>query len=177
MATFLLTSVGCGPDQPIQFTIKTDKEIYEVGDPINLELNIKNIGDKAVRVYSPDYWGVSEIIVTNSEGRILKPKGVKVERGYFESFMNIPPHESRSHLFNNLEWFHCGGAWIFADGAQLSPGRYQIYATITNPPADKCDSGKRFEETDLSGTLTSNTITIKVTAKSETADSPAEKTI
>lgn len=165
IAVVSLASVGYCQDQPLQVTVKANKGIYEVGEPINLELSIRNIGNKAVRIYSPDYWGTSEIVVTNSQGVLLKPRGAKVERTAFDVFMIIPPNESRTQIYSNLEWFHCGGAWQFSDDAQLPVGRYNISVTITNPPVDKCNSNKVFEKTDLSGTLTSNPIVLEVVGR------------
>ena len=142
-------------------TIQADKNVYEQGEKIGIVATIKNTGQESAAIYSPDYWGVSEIIVTNSKGIIVKPRGIKVERGSFEPFMIIPPNEARSHRFDNLTWFHYGGAWQFADDARLAPDTYKIYVTIAGMP--KC-VGARYHETSLRGTLDSNVITITIVA-------------
>ncbi|GEM_PF-3405923 len=162
---FLITTVSYGqePQEGLQLTIKSDKQTYEMGEEINIEASIKNTGKDAVKIYSPDYWGTSEIVVTNSKGMIMKPRGIKVERVAFDEFMIIPSGESRTHAFNNLMWFHCGGAWQFLGDAQLPADSYKIYVTVTNPPVVHChDSNKQFEKTDLSGTITSGAIPIEV---------------
>ena len=153
------------PEQPLTLTINSDKQVYEVGEEISIMASIRNEGKDIAKIYSPDYWGVSEIIVINSQEIPMMPRGLKIERRYFDTFMTIPPNESRVHTFDNLQWFHCGGAWQFIDEVQLKSDTYKIYVTVTNPPVDKCSSDKKFEKTNLSGTLTSNTITIKVTEK------------
>lgn len=153
-------------DQPLQLTIRLEKQVYELGEEIDIEVNIKNTGRDIAKIYSPDYWGVSEIIVTNSKGIRMEPKGIKIERTYFEYFMAIPANESRTHIFDNLRWFHCGGAWQFIDEAQLLPDTYNIYVTITNPPrTQRCGQLHQYVKTNLSGTITSNTITIEIVEK------------
>ena len=164
----LITSVGYGQEvsSTLQLTIRSDKQLYEVGEEINIEAKIRNIGKDTVKIYSPDYWGVSEIVVKNSKGLVIKPRGLKIERRAFDKFMVIPSGKMRLHTFNNLMWFHCGGAWQFIDEAQFVPDTYNIYVSVTNPPVDKCtNSNKKFEKTDLSGSLTSNIISIKVVEK------------
>ncbi len=151
--------------QPLQLIIKSDKQIYDVGEEINITVSIRNESNNTIKIYSPDYWGVSDIIVTNSQGIPIKSRGLKIYRRASDTFMTVPPNESRAHTFDNLLWFHCGGAWQFIDEAQLKPDTYKIYVTVTNPPVDKCGGGKKFEKTDLSDILTSNTMTIEVKEK------------
>ena len=88
---------------PLTLTIAADKEVYAVGEEINLEVNIMNIGKNAAKIYSPDYWGVSDIVVINSQGTAMKPEGIKVEREYFDDFMSIPSNGVRTHIYQNLE--------------------------------------------------------------------------
>ena len=145
--------------QPLTLTIQTAKEVYEQGESINIEASIKNSANDTAKIYSPAYWGVSEITVTNSKGVAMKPRGVKVKRASFEPFLTIPPQSSVAHTFDNLTWFHCGGVWQFADDARLPPDTYKIYVAIAGMP--KC-AGARYQETSLKGTLVSDTITIEV---------------
>ena len=145
--------------QPLTLTIQTVKEVYEQGESINIEASIKNSANDTAKIYSPAYWGVSEITVTNSKGVAMKPRGVKVKRASFEPFLTIPPQSSVAHTFDNLTWFHCGGVWQFADDARLPPDTYKIYVAIAGMP--KC-AGARYQETSLKGTLVSDTITIEV---------------
>ncbi|HBO97159.1 MAG TPA: hypothetical protein DE315_06275 [Candidatus Omnitrophica bacterium] len=145
--------------QPLTLTIQTAKEVYEQGESINIEASIKNSANDTAKIYSPAYWGVSEITVTNSKGVAMKPCGVKVERASFEPFLTIPPQSSVAHTFDSLTWFHCGGVWQFADDARLPPDTYKIYVAIAGMP--KC-AGARYQETSLKGTLVSDTITIEV---------------
>lgn len=147
--------------QPLTLTIQTAKEVYVHGEPINIEAIIKNSGNDTVKIYSPDYWGVSAITVINLKGVAMKPRGVKVKRVSFEPFLTIPPQSSVAYTFDNLMWFHCGDAWQFAADAGLPPDTYTIYVTVTNP---RC-AGARILSTSLAGVLTSNTITIEIGEK------------
>ena len=109
---FLLLIAPCGygqtPQQPLMLTIKTDKQIFNKGEAINIIATIRNEGSEIAKIYSPEYWGVSEIIVKNSQGTFVNPEGLKIERVAFDSFMTIPPNESRTYTFENLQWFQSG---------------------------------------------------------------------
>lgn len=155
----MTTSYGEASTRFLTLTIKSDKSEYVVGEKVNLEAVINNSGKQAVKIYSPDYWGVSEIVVTDLQANKIKPNGIKIERAFFETFMAIPSGEKRAHIFKNLQWFDCSGARGFINDAQLKPGTYSISLTVTNPP--RCQSGQ-YLNTSLSGDLTSNRITIKV---------------
>jgi hypothetical protein len=74
------SSGGIGQDKPLQLTIKADKDVYADGEPIDLIAMLNNSGQSTARIYSPEYWGVSEIIVENSRGVRISPRGIKVER-------------------------------------------------------------------------------------------------
>ncbi len=52
----LMVTVGCyqEPEQPLQLTIKSDKEVYEVGENIIIESKFKNISNKSIRL--SDYY-------------------------------------------------------------------------------------------------------------------------
>lgn len=145
--------------QPLTLTIQADKKVYRVGEKINVTASIKNLGDNTAKIYSPAYWGASEITVTNSKGMAMKPRGVEIERTSFELFLTIPSQSSAAYTFDNLTWFHCAGAWRFVGDALLPPDTYQIYVTIAGMP--KC-AGARYQETSLKGTLSSNVITITI---------------
>lgn len=168
LALFGCVSVD-GKEQPLQLSISSAKKVYTEGEAIDLVATLKNTGKTAARIYSPEYWGVSEIVVEDSAGVRVSPRGIKVERIPFDSFIVIPPGEGRSVRFENLRWYLCGSAQEFAGTAQLPRGIYTIYVTVTNPPVYECfeDPGnprKPFEKTDLVGKLTSNKITLRVEA-------------
>lgn len=170
LAVLMTSSVYCqGSEQPLQLLIKSDKEVYAAGEGIQIEALLRNVNNNTIKIYSPDYWGVTEIKIVDSQGSQLKPHGIKVERKAFEEFMVINPGEVKSHIYSNLRWFHRGGAWEFRGEAQLKPDTYQITVTITNPPV-RFSEQKVLENT-WSGTLTSNTITIEV-GESERTDLP-----
>ncbi|MBU4310528.1 hypothetical protein L6304_06210, partial [bacterium] len=47
-----LVNIGQGEEKqyPLKVTIKSDKEVYEVSEPINIELKITNIQDKKITI-------------------------------------------------------------------------------------------------------------------------------
>src|SRR4051812_36684526 len=93
---FMATASYCQEaKQPLQLTIKSDKQVYEVGEKITITVSMRNDGNDTIKIYSPDYWGVSDIIVTNSQGIPMKPRGLKIKRRAFDTFMTVPPNESR----------------------------------------------------------------------------------
>ncbi len=51
--------------KPLQLTIKSDKEVYEVGEEITLGLSIKNLGSKEIVV--PELVGSSKIVMDGRE--------------------------------------------------------------------------------------------------------------
>lgn len=63
----LITSVGCKqkPEQSLQLTIKSDKEVYELGEDVTLPLTIKNISSKQVNV--PQLIWSSKVIINGRE--------------------------------------------------------------------------------------------------------------
>lgn len=144
--------------ESIEMIIKADKRDYKQSETIDIELEVKNSREKNVKIFNPDYWGVSQIVITDSNGQKIKPREIKMERSSFSDYMVIPAGGLRDHIFKNLIWFDCGGALQYT-AEQLIPGTYNIYVTVTNPP--KCDS-KKYSATSLSGTIVSNTITLNI---------------
>ena len=175
----LVTSVGYCQEKeqpladktaPLVLTLKSDKQVYEAGEPINLELSVHNNSKETIQIYSPEYWGVSEIFVKKATGEVVQSQFfTKVKRVSFDTFASIASQGIRSFLFKDLEWFGCGGLSGFNIEKDFSPGIYNLYMTVKNPPV--C-AGAKYLETDLSGILTSNPLTIEVKAKKEI--SPAE---
>lgn len=148
--------------QSLQLTIKSDKEVYEVGEEINIEANIKNIGEETAKIYSLSYFDVSEIVVINSKGIKMKPKETMADINFGVPFITIPAGGEYRHTFHNLRWNSLYNFWGFFEEAKLLSDIYNIYVTITNPPKRV---GARYLRTSLSDTLTSNTITIEVVEK------------
>jgi len=177
MFLLVLSSPGFCQESPqtLQLSINSDQSTYKFGEAINITANIKNTGTGDAKIYSPAYWGVSEIVVKNSKGMKMNPAGLKIERKAFEQMMVISPGEMQSYVFEDLMWFHCGGAWQFRDEDRLKPDTYTIIVAITNRPQGQgeCNSSaeKNFAATDFNGTLTSNIIFIEVLhAEISTAD-------
>ena len=157
------------PKQPLQLTIKSDKQMYEVDEKINIALDIKNNGKEPAKIYSPSIYDVAEIIVTDSKGKKMPPKEAKADINFGPPFITILAGETYHHIFNNLCWNSFDSIWGFFDEAELAPGIYNVYVTITNPPKR---IGAKYLQTSLSGTLTSNTIAIEV---KENAAGPIEQ--
>ncbi|MBD3272044.1 MAG: hypothetical protein GF384_05855 [Elusimicrobia bacterium] len=148
-------------EEYLELSITSSKDIYEVGEPVTITGTIRNKSDDIARIYSPLYWGVSSIIIHDADDTLIKPKAVNIERGTFEYFLFIDPHETAVFSFENLITFGPQNAQAFIDESALEEGTYTITATVTNPPKTE---NKDFELTSLIGTLTSNTITIRLVA-------------
>ncbi|MFH1441516.1 MAG: hypothetical protein ABIH18_05715 [Candidatus Omnitrophota bacterium] len=144
--------------KPLEVIIKTDEQVYKQFERIDIELEVKNTGEKKAKIFNPDYWGVSQIIITDSNGKKIKPQVIKKERSSFSDYMVISAGNSQYNIFKNLTWFDCDSALQYT-GEQLIPGTYSICVTVTNPP--KCDS-KKYSVTSLSGNIVSNIITINI---------------
>lgn len=142
----------------LSISISTDKEKYSQGDEVMLTLTIENTGDEPVTLVHPDYWGVSEIRVTDANGADVEPSSFKGERKAVSDLMTIPPGESRSHAFENLTAWTCCFGYSFH--SVLEPGTYQIVVSITNPPV-KVDPPQGWTG-EWTGTLVSEPLTIVI---------------
>jgi hypothetical protein len=141
----------------LDLTIATDRSSYAREDDIVLTATLHNHGGRAIALAHPDYWGVSEISVTDASGRHVAPESTKTKRSPIEAVMTIPPGASRQHAFRGMTFYGCCSAESFR--GRLAPGQYRIIVTFTNPPVRVTPP----EGTSAwSGTLTSAPASIEV---------------
>ena len=149
----LMVTIGCSqePEQSLQrssesspliLTIKSDKEVYEVGEEIVLEATLKNNSDKEMIVFWSD----------KNPG--MDTSGRTINLGFYNHSASdaiyIKPAVTftKSVSFNN----------------DFSPGPYRVTIQLNNQNVGLDFKTAQSQEI-FDGTLTSNTITIKVKAK------------
>jgi hypothetical protein len=142
---------------PLEISISTDKATYAKGDDIALTVALHNRGTVPLTLVHPDYWGVSEIAITDSHGHAVAPQSFKTERKAVTELMTIPAGATKTHRFEKLTTYAC----CYADSFfPLPPGRYQITVRFANPPVKvKPPAGWH---SDWTGSLTSAPVTIEV---------------
>jgi len=161
---FLSVTIGYCQDQPLQLIIKSDKQVYGVGEPIYVDYQIRNLSNEDIKLvpmfsenndidpmqFAGDFilmGGRLKEPVQVSSGGIYWPESSiggavvikKVE--FYSKKINILTIESQRYL--------------------KQPGKYMIYA--------KYNWGKHWNSLAMSdcwkGALTSNAITIEVKEK------------
>ncbi len=145
---------------PLEFKIKAAKEIYTVGDEIDLTLTLKNNGKTPVKVYDLDYPAVVEIKVVDAESALITPKKKGASPGTPVGLITISPGETKIYQRPHLRWFDANTTWEFNEKEQFPSHNYTIVATMTNPPSgipvDKAPADR------WQGTLSSNLLKIKI---------------
>jgi len=145
--SLLLNRIGYCQVEPVELSIKLDKEIYEAGDKIILEATFKNTSKKDIIVY----WnhnipsvqrtiseGKGSIVVSTSES--LFPELIKIYLGYKES-------AKKTIKIPTVSW---------------QPGVYQLKLQYIPPNIDLNLTVSPDQEI-LVQSVDSNTVTIKVT--------------
>lgn len=141
--------------EPLEFTIKSDKEVYGVGEEIKIFLNIKNISKEPIKI-ELYFWGKehlacgtntgfqtpSQVVMLDSNGKDISfsniaPKALMPP----VEFITVAPHETYSAVIPYSKNYQTH---------KIIPGNYTI--TV------------KYNLSALS-TLTSNTITIMVVEK------------
>lgn len=113
--------MGKAPN-PMKTTIATDKQVYKLGEAINLSLTVENIGKKTA-TFLP--WGTPIegrftgdcLTVRYNDGKPLPYRGIMVKRvpPTDKDYVNLIPNETTTGSVNIL------------DGYQLDqPGKYSI---------------------------------------------------
>ena len=133
-ALALLLALAPEPaDVRLELTLSADKPSYASGESISLQLTIRNGGGRALTLVHPDFWGVSELSVTDAGNRPVKSTRFKGERKAVAKVMTLAPGEAKTHRYTDLTGWTCCYGYTFNP---LPPGRYQITVTIKNPPVD-----------------------------------------
>ncbi|MFH1201879.1 MAG: hypothetical protein V1674_03185 [Candidatus Omnitrophota bacterium] len=133
------TATPATPQQSLVLTIKSDKQVYEVGGGINIRAEIINISDKPVKV--SDYYNPIDFVVyLNNE------YGQKCILNYSDVLRRIMPVEIKPHESINTDGvtFNLPNNVTEHENYKIM-GKHSIYM--------------------VDGKLTSNTITIEVKEK------------
>lgn len=148
------------PSPPLSATLTASKSGYSVGEPIDLTVHIRNHRDTEIAIVHPDYWGVSEIRVTDENGApVQAPRSFKAGRKAVAQLMTIAPGDTASHTLARATTYTCCHAYSFTG---LAPGRYQIRVEITNPPVKVTRLPAGWKQ-DWTGTLRTPPVTIDIT--------------
>lgn len=142
--------------QPLQLAIKSDKQVYEVGEPIVLTATLKNISSYNYVYLIPDVYD------NNSRFWEIDTKDGKTER--------IRPYGLGTLHQDDYKTLSAGQAISYAADIttiwKLAPGIYRIKARYKGENWYKNPDGGIAEMAGVFwGTLTSNTITIEVVGK------------
>ncbi len=100
ISIFLLTSlIGYCQESSLQLTIKSDKEVYGVGDEIKLTAEIKNVSDEVVKFYMNANENVSfYIVIKDNNGKHYPIEGVQIEAGPTK-LISLKPKEMLQYSF------------------------------------------------------------------------------
>ncbi len=122
------------PATGVSATAYVDKRAYRVGEPIQLTVEIHNGGPHPITMVHPDYWGVSEIRVSDGAGRHREPTSVyKAQRKAVQATLTVEPGATASHTFEELTTFTCCYAYTYRS---LPAGSYSVVVEIVNPPLE-----------------------------------------
>ncbi|UCD55702.1 MAG: toxin-antitoxin system YwqK family antitoxin [Candidatus Omnitrophota bacterium] len=177
----LMTSIGYCQEQSLQLTIKSDKQVYKIGETINIIQIIKNISDKDVYIDEQSTFrypkiqtevdkSFESISIGNAE---IKPRGaeafVKIEKTKTKGF-------SWEFPIKNRDWYglYKGVALEYKHGTGISivplkdiPGKYNLSIVWSFSDYAK-ERGKKFGfQNCFTGKLVSNTIAIEIISASE----------
>ena len=148
----------------LQCRLVTQKNEYTVGEPILVEVQLRNIADGPVIVYQ----GYHTVVTTDFD--IRDDKGEKVEyRGYISGVGLLYPTllpGTNEHL-DRTGYHTCGKSFDLAQEYEIAgPGTYKVSAIFHGPESGPVTP--KFETNEIpvwTGQLNSNTIEIKVSPK------------
>ena len=155
-----VVSFGYCQEQTPQLTIKSDKQVYEVGEPILITVKLKNISKYDYVYLIPDVYD-----------NIFRFWKVETENGKLE---RIKPYAQGPLRQTDYVMLSAGKEISYeADITTIwkfMPGEYRITANYKGQNWYKNEDGSIAEMDGVFyGTLTSNTITIEVVEKSKGA--------
>ncbi|MFH1360910.1 MAG: hypothetical protein ABIJ41_07785 [Candidatus Omnitrophota bacterium] len=164
--SFLTASVAYCQDQPLQITIKSNKQVYEVGEEILIELKVVNIGNKEAMVLKDILWQEDALFslrkITDSKF-IDIPLTIKepTRTGLYEHDFQLLASKESVQFENTVLNYYIGNDTI------LPAGTYQITVSYRLSLNAKKLSDKIF-----TGTLISNAIQIEVVGKESSEKLP-----
>lgn len=163
---FLNNPIFAEQDQPLKIFLKLEGDAYEVGENIPFSLYFYNAGDRPLKIYNPEYPGVTTLTVIDAEGLPQIPQKIKLPPLKMEKFFIIPPGQKIVQEHNHLRWFSSEGPVEFSGPAQLTPSVYRVLIKIHMPPAGAL---KEYRTGDVwQGDLATNVVQIKVFEKGKT---------
>jgi len=132
LVTFVLSPINLSYSQlaTLEFTISTDKTNYLLGEPVPVELKLKNISPDVVEtnLFPPYELGLIKIIVTDSDGEVTEYMSEKMTVGATALFelplITLNPGES-STVIEFLSFDLLTGNLVFP-----IPGNYVIQAFL-----------------------------------------------
>lgn len=159
----LLTSIGYCQEEPLQLTIKSDKEAYEVGEEIKIQLDFQNNSPEKVIIFKHmlmTYNVRFQVNVTTPAGERYEPV---TELRHYElpvfdmgMYQKILPDETFTILISLKDYF----GESYEDF--IVAGNCKISAKYSNEFDYYYNNGEETKIDAFKGTLTSNTITIEV---------------
>jgi hypothetical protein len=165
---FGLTVTLQAEDVKPAFSIRaeTDKTEYTAGDAINLTITIKNNGQAAVKIFNPEYPGVSELRVINAESIVAIPQLNPAGGNKVEQIWELKPMEERKFVYKNLSYQSADGVYEFvSSGAKLKPSVYRLFLTIQSPPSQL--PSEQIPADVWQGQTAANLVIFKIFAKGE----------
>jgi len=158
--SFLAVSASYSQDQPLQLTIKADKQMYAVGEKINIRAQLQNISKETVPIYAFKLIYRIHLDIRNSSG--IDSGIIVAEYEMPDDYRHVPqkqdfyflkPQETYSIDIENL----VSGNTRYEI---IRPGVYTIEAILR-----LVVRGEQFGINAWTGTLTSNSITITAAEK------------
>lgn len=154
----LTVSFGYGqePKQPLEFTIKSDKSVYEVGKEIAIAGQLKNISKHGIVIYPREQSLTVTFDVTDAEGR-------KVDAAYSISDLG-PPQKKEFITLGSGKTFPKTFRLLIPKQHAL-PGKYVVSVKYKFPSTKGYYDEKNAKFVNLNawtGTLASNIITVEM---------------
>jgi hypothetical protein len=158
-ALLLLSSISAGycEDQPLQLTIKSDKQIYELGKQISIEVTLENVSKKEIIVCTRWLLSINIDFQVTSDGKKIEtsPLYYKPQPPFVrEDYVTLKPTEKTNQTFYLLG---------YVDIKKI--GIYEIKGFYGNYFKSYSTSVLKDTPTDIdawTGRIASNTIIIKV---------------
>lgn len=158
ISLFLIMSVGYCQDQPLQLTIKSDKEVYEVGEEIAVIITVTNIGNKPEEIFvqGPAFYTYGyHLTVDGDSGELRVAFFAADPKPQTTVLQPSQQHKVIVKCASTESKLSCYG---FLFSSLLNPGKHTISAYYQKP------------------SLTSNIITIEVLPKDWQPDLSSPKT-
>ncbi|MDI6603282.1 MAG: hypothetical protein QME57_04220 [Patescibacteria group bacterium] len=144
----------------LQFTIKSDKKVYEIGEPVKIEFKLKNVGEEGIHLYTSRLIAFIQLKI--------EPNSKRIE--YWEREMPpVPPPKKEDFYFLqpqeayliNIEDLQTGNVHYKI----VESGMYNITAILrlhNNYYSGVYVDGKKIGLDAWTGTINSNTIIIEI---------------